>query len=214
MNEYFPEWQIKRINYLKHFLNDKNLKNKLILELGAMYGDIGYEFFKMGADVNCIEGREENLNIGILKHPELEWELEDLNNYVIKKHYDIIINFGLIYHLEDPERLIRDCLKNCNVLFLEGECIDSLDPYAKNIYTNEDKGLFDQSMTGVGVRLSPFYIERIFIESGFTFEILKSDECNSNFHKYNWIHKNNGEFSLKGETRRMWIARKNVSNIT
>ena len=46
-------------------------KNKNVLELGGGHGEIGAFFAELGANVLCLDGREQNVNFANLKHRKL-----------------------------------------------------------------------------------------------------------------------------------------------
>ena len=78
-----------------------------------------------------------------MEHHFLNVEQADLDTDIWKwGKWDIIINFGLYYHLEKyhKEHLIN-CINNCDLMFFETVVFDSKNP---EIFINKEKGK-DQS---------------------------------------------------------------------
>jgi len=107
---YHSEWQHNRIEFILSLHSPDFFKGKKILELGSFNGYIGNYFAEvLESDVTSIEGRSENVSIIKNDYPLLQVECRDLDTpeWIFGK-YDVIINFGLYYHL--------DCkfVKHCN----------------------------------------------------------------------------------------------------
>jgi 2-polyprenyl-3-methyl-5-hydroxy-6-metoxy-1,4-benzoquinol methylase len=145
---YHSDWQVNRINFILSKYPKEFFKNKNILELGAFNGYIGAYFQSLGANVHCIEGRQENVNQIKLDYPQLSVECSNLDvDYWNFGKWDIIINFGLYYHLEHNHKLhLINCLNNCNLMFFESVIFDSNKPVL--FYRNESG--IDQSLGSTG----------------------------------------------------------------
>jgi hypothetical protein len=101
ISNYNPEWQDNRINFILKHYPVEFFQGKRILELGSFNGYIGYRFSLMGADVHCLEGRQDNVDNIRRDYPSLNVELANLDTPDWRwGNWDIIINFGLYYHLE------------------------------------------------------------------------------------------------------------------
>ena len=130
---YFAYWQYSRFNFILNKFPENYFKEKTILELGAFNGFIGSKFGELGAHVTAVEGRKENCAL-IKKQPSIKKVIcADLDtpdwNF---GQFDIIINFGLLYHLKSHhEKLINNCIDNSSLMFLE-----SLPPSSENKYFN------------------------------------------------------------------------------
>lgn len=200
---YHPEWQKNRIKFILSKYPKEFFKNKKILELGAFNGYIGAYFQSLGAQVHCIEGRLDNvLNIKT-NYPQVTVECFNLDtpdwNW---GHYDIIINFGLYYHLENyHEQHLINCINNCDVMFFESVIYDSNQPI---IYFREESG-HDQSLGLTGGTPSTLYIEDI-LESQQTEHTKYSDNAlNGNGHLYDW--PDTGDNIYNPIARRLWIIK-------
>jgi 2-polyprenyl-3-methyl-5-hydroxy-6-metoxy-1,4-benzoquinol methylase len=176
-------------------------EGKKILELGACNAFFSAYFKSLGADVLAIEGRLENIHKINKQYPEVKTQLADLDSpdWGWGK-FDIIINFGLFYHLEQfHKEHLENCLNNCNLMFFESVIYDSDEP---GIYFRNEEG-YDQSLTSIGGTPSTSYIENIFKSSDRNYKIFKNKELNGEFHHYDWEDKNTKIYDQF--SRRFWI---------
>lgn len=201
---YHPDWQQNRINFITARYSKEFFKGKNILELGAYNGYIGAYFSTLGANVHCVEGRIENVQKIKADYPSVTVERADLDtpdwNW---GHYDIIINFGLYYHLEKfhKEHLIN-CINNCDLMFFETVIYDS---FESEIYYRLESG-DDQSLSTQGGNPSTKFVEDIFKDKGVQFTKYTSPLLNNYQHKYDWPDSGNKIFNQFH--RRFWIVNK------
>ena len=202
------DWATSRINYLIKIIGDVSwFKNKNILELGCAHGDIGETFLDMGAKVTFAEGRQEHVSVVSerLAHHILEGNctvitLDQDQPWKAEKKYDLIIHWGVLYHLENWENDLITCLMSANHVCLETEVIDSDDPYE---FKSRREDGYDQSIHGIGTHPSPANIERVLKENVASFVRYDDSELNSHYHHYDWVSKNDG--SWKPGQRRFWM---------
>lgn len=199
---YHPSWQTNRVDFiLEHYPADF-FKGKRVLELAPYNGYIGYRFSLMGAQVHCIEGRQANVDNIRRTFPALSVEQADLDrpDWPWGK-WDIIINFGLYYHLQNYHREhMVNCLQNCNLMFFETVVYDSSEP---ELFVRSESG-DDQSLTDVGGNPSTSYVENILRENGATFTKYSTPKLNGNGHHYDW--KDTNSKVLDPMARRFWIV--------
>ena len=199
---YHPEWQINRVQFLIEQFGTEFFRGKRILELAPYNGYIGARFSELGAMVHCVEGRQDNANNIRRNFPQLSVEVADLDtpDWVWGK-WDIIINFGLFYHLEKyhKEHLLN-CLNNCKFMFFESVIFDSFEP---EIFFREERG-DDQSLTERGGSPSTSYVENIFTEASATFTKFSSSKLNGERHHYDWVDTNSKTPSAWA--RRLWVV--------
>jgi SAM-dependent methyltransferase len=176
--------------------------NKKILELGCGHGMIG-RHYSSSSDVTFSDAREEHINVVKSILPNAKTRIDDCD--VLLKlestiKFDIIIHFGLLYHLKDCKKHLEDILRYTEYILLETEVIDSLDSVTISTLENG----YDQAFGGTGCRMSPRYVEEILEDCGFEYKIILRDSLNSSFHIYDWVHHNTG--TNKIGLRRMWVA--------
>jgi cyclopropane fatty-acyl-phospholipid synthase-like methyltransferase len=205
---YHPDWQINRINFILSKYPEEFFKGKRILELGAYNGYIGAYFAALGATVHCVEGRQENVDKIKKDYPQVTAEVGNCDTAEwVWGDWDIIINFGLYYHLEHhhKEHMIN-CLNHCGLMFFETVIYDSNE---SEIYFREEVG-DDQSLTTLGGTPSTSYVENIFDEVGVEYTKYSDASLNNFEHKYDWVG-----FGLKkfdAFKRRFWIINLNDKN--
>jgi len=177
------------------------------LELGCGYADIGNMFYELGAIVTSSDIRNEHLNVVKQRYPHINTLLIDGDNPDIKEKYDIIIHWGLLYHLNEIESHLEKISQKCNVMFLETEVVDSDDDQS---YISIHENGYDQAFNNKGIRPSPAYIEKVLEKNGFQFKLIKDSILNSDFHIYDWNISNSK--SHRSGLRRFWICWKNVDS--
>jgi hypothetical protein len=201
---YHPDWQVNRIKFILSKYPIEFFKGKRILELGAYNGFIGAYFSALGAEVHCVEGRQENVDKIKIDYPDVTAECADLDSPNWNwGHYDIIINFGLYYHLEKfhKEHLVN-CINNCDLMFFESVIYDS---FKSDVYFRQESG-DDQSLTDVGGTPSTSFVEDILKENNVSYEKFKDSSLNNYEHKYDW--PDTGFRIFNQFHRRFWIIKK------
>jgi 2-polyprenyl-3-methyl-5-hydroxy-6-metoxy-1,4-benzoquinol methylase len=201
---YHPDWQKNRIKFILSKYPIDFFKGKRILELGAFNGYIGAYFESIGANVHCVEGRQSNVDRIKNDYPNVTVECANLDTKDWSwGHYDIIINFGLYYHLENFHREhLQNCINNCDLMFFETVIHDSFD---SEIFFRHEYG-DDQSLTPIGGNPSTSYVENIFKENSIKYEKFCDSALNGAPHKYDWIDTNSKIHD--GHNRRFWIVQK------
>jgi predicted RNA methylase len=203
-SNYHQSWQVNRIDFILSKYPEEFFRGKRILELGAYNGYIGARLALMGAEVHCVEGRPENVANIKNDYPQVTAEVANLDSPEWKwGKWDIIINFGLYYHLENYHKEhLKNCIDNCDLMFFETVVFDS---FKSEIHFRHEEG-DDQSLSTLGGAPSTSFVEDIFKESGVSF-VKYTDESLNNFeHKYDW--PDTGFRIPNGFTRRFWIVNK------
>jgi hypothetical protein len=200
--DYHPTWQQNRINFILSEFSQDFFRGKRILELGPFNGYIGNAFHGMGASVHLVEGRDSNIRYIESTYPHLTVEQGNLDtpDWLYGK-WDIIINFGLFYHLEHHhEAHLTNCLQNCDLMFFETVVYDSFEP---DLYARRESGE-DQSLTPIGKTPSTSFVEHIFSKNGVQYTKYSSSSLNGNGHHYDWVDRDSKQFDLCA--RRFWIV--------
>lgn len=199
---HYIDWRDKRIQCIVDYYGKDFFKNKKLLELGCGYGEIGAYLAKLGADVTCLDAREEHLKMLRIMYPFLETVQADLDNeWPFKDKFDVILYLGTLYHLKHFEKpLIRAC-KSAKHLVLESEVCDSDDP--NMIIFTKERG-YDQAFNESGNRPSQAYIEKVLRRCGMKYKLLKTSKYDTEDHKYNWKIQNTNKW--ENGLRRLWFA--------
>ena len=195
------------MNGVTKYISPEFFKSKTLLELGCGYADIGNMFYELGSNVTSSDGRKEHLEVVNQKYPHIQTLLIDGNNDSIIEKYDIIVHWGLLYHLNEIEKHLENVSQKCDILLLETEVSDS-DNSQFYISTNENG--YDQAIDNKGIRPSPSYVENLLEKNGFKFKLIKDPILNSYFHCYDWDISNSNTW-MHG-LRRFWICWKNINS--
>ena len=208
-------WQINRLSRILEFVDPDWFNGKNVLELGCGYAFFGEQFSRLGANVLCVDGRKEhidhvNMQLKRSGNNAILTRLADLNHdFSHLGVFDIILDMGLLYHLEKPEDHIA-CLANMmhdeSILILETIVADFDAPLA---YFIEEEG-YDQSLTNRSRILSPVLIERNLEAFGLKYEDISSKELNASIHCYDWSCGNTRKIQSEEGIyfRKMWLVRK------
>jgi 2-polyprenyl-3-methyl-5-hydroxy-6-metoxy-1,4-benzoquinol methylase len=140
------------IEHLK--LLNLNLNGKSTFEVGCGgRGDITNYLVQNGAKVTLNDAREENIKI-LLKtyNLNLNYNTQDLNheNYNINEKFDIIINYGVMYHLQFPEIAIKNLSNLCNEYMILCSVTNGTDSVDKNIVG--ESSAVNQAIDNIGSR--------------------------------------------------------------
>ena len=210
-SNYQKEWQNSRVKFIidkygKWFFNKLN-----ILELAPFNGAIGNYFHNLGARLTLIEGNKENCDYIRKNYPHLNLIKADLT----KKewdygYFDIIINFGIFYHLPfNHKEFLDNCLTNCDLMFLETEVFDTDDK--EEFYIKIESGP-SQSIHGSAEIKSSLWIEDYIKKNGFYFKRFDDKKINAISHTYDWKEENSKCYKGAGN-RRFYIIAKNLPKL-
>jgi SAM-dependent methyltransferase len=99
-------------------------KNLRVVDLGCLEGGYAVEFAKLGFDTLGIEAREENVEKcnyvkDNLHLTNLKFAKDDVRNMASYGKFDIVLCYGLLYHLNDPINFLK-IVSSCTnkILFL------------------------------------------------------------------------------------------------
>ena len=196
----YYSWQVNRITFVLEKYGENYFKGKKVLELACFEGGISQMLHNLGANLVSVEGLERNLNVCKQRYPHLTFIQKDLDldQWDFDDHYDIIIHWGLLYHLRDPDSSMRHCLEHCDYLFLESLVIDYSTKYTSHV-VEENKWGTDQSIHCMGSRFSAKYVENLFDNKPF----VRYDDAklNSSYQpQYDWTESDTGNIY-----RRFWV---------
>lgn len=206
-SSHYNNWRHSRMNGVKKFILPEYFKSKTLLELGCGYADIGHMFYELGANVTSSDVRKEHLEVVKERYPHIKTLLIDGDNDDIKEKYDVIVHWGLLYHLNEIEIHLEKVSQKCDILLLETEVCDS---DQKDFYISTTENGFDQAFNNKGIRPSESYVERVLEKNGFQFKLIKDPILNSDFHCYDWDISNSKDW--RHGLRRFWICWKNIKS--
>jgi SAM-dependent methyltransferase len=198
----YIEWRENRIKGLEKYLKADFLINKTLLELGCGTADVGHMLSQKGAIVVSCDARKEHLEIANTMYPHIRTFIYDGDEELIKDKYDIILHWGLLYHLDSKNLVLhlQNIMNCCDYLFLETEVCDFDDI---EILITKEEG-FDQAYNKNGSRPTEKYVEKYIYENGFECKMIKDEILDSPFHIYNW--ENTNTKTWRHGLRRYWIC--------
>lgn len=206
-NGHYIDWQKSRLNAVNKYIKSDFFKDKTLLEMGCGHAFIGNEFSKLGAIVTGCDARKEHLDFVNQTYPHIPTFIMDCDKDNIPTKYDIIVHWGLLYHLAEIEKHIHKLSSKCDVLLLETIVVDTDDP---SFYINTNEKGADQAYNNIGIRPSPTFVEKILAQNDFNYKIIMDPILNSSFHTYDWTIKNTKMWTHG--MRRFWICWKNNVN--
>jgi hypothetical protein len=200
---HYENWRNTRIAGINKYFNTSLLAGKELLELGCGYADIGIKFRESyGCKLIASDARDEHLCVINEKHPDITTLKFDCDKDNLSKKYDVILHWGVLYHIKNIDNHLKNICENCDYLLLETEVMDSVDD-KDIIFINEDAS-YDQAHNGIGCRPSPAYVERLLVKNGFSFQLIVDPILDSDVHTYSWKHNN--DKTIRNGLRRFWIA--------
>jgi SAM-dependent methyltransferase len=182
-----------------------------VLELGCGLGDTGRKFESWGANVTYAEGRLEHVEHMQKIMPNAEIiQLDNDEPWDLKRKFDCIIHWGLIYHIKNWKQDLRCVFKHTSLLLLEGEVLDSDDPNLA-VLKQENHLHYDQALNGYGAYLTANNIEMEFSRLKVSYKRYDDQDLTVSYngkdiYRYNWKITNTGEHRPKN--RRFWVAQR------
>lgn len=200
--EHYIEWRSARMNCVNKYIDKNFFNHKTLLEIGCGYADIGNEFNeKHNCIVTSIDARKEHIDVVSERYPNLSTYVFDVDNEDLQGNYNIILHWGLLYHLSNIERHLKNICSRCDYIFLETEVCESLDDNFR-LYIHENG--YDQAFNNIGIKPSEKYVEKILKNNNFNFRIILDPILNTQSHNYTWVNSNNNNF-IPGY-RRFWFC--------
>jgi len=121
---FYKDWYQNRVQKIINIFGKDWFAGKNILELGACYGDIGFELMKLGADVTFADARQEHLDVIESKFanyslvPDLI-KLNQEEKYSLNKKYDLVLHLGVLYHIENWKQDLECAMNHSDLMILE-----------------------------------------------------------------------------------------------
>lgn len=116
------------------------------VDVGCGLGDFSGYLKGLGLQVTALDGREENVAEARRRHAGVDFRVMDAEDPAISTlgHFDLVLCFGLLYHLENPFRAIRNLrVLAGKALLLETIVAPGSEPVARLVEEceGEDQGL-------------------------------------------------------------------------
>jgi hypothetical protein len=210
---HYTNWNETRMRAINNYYPEDFFEGKTVLEVGCGWADVGNEISKLGADVTASDARWEHLEQVKLRHPHLATHVFDLENEnwtFPEEHYDVIIHFGVLYHLSNPVQNLELISEHCSHLIIETEVLDSDDPELIQLVEETqiwDQGAWGSAFSGTGCKPSYGMVEATLKRQGMSVVPAPAPHLlNASTHHYDWNRKNDGSF--KPAQRAFWFCEK------
>jgi 2-polyprenyl-3-methyl-5-hydroxy-6-metoxy-1,4-benzoquinol methylase len=201
----------KRIKSIIDYYGYSFFAGKKVLDLGAGRGDIAVALARLGANVLCVDARQENLDIIQKNHPflktlkadlETEWPFENFS-------FDLVLSLDLICHLKNYHTHLINICKTGLCIVLETEVLDSSDPDLI-ITLFEEKSIPSLSFSGTSSIVSANNIQTKLKNLNATFKRVDETKMNSGPYTYDWVERG---VARKFGNRRMYFIQSNGLSI-
>ena len=200
-----------RLQIIQNILKKNFLKKKLkILDLGCGDGFFSKKLLKDGHKIDAMDARY-NLSLSRIKN-NFNYKKVNLSKYKKFKKYDCILLLNILYHLKDPENLIKILKKKAKMIFIDTVLLDANKSF-KFIF-KEDKFLLN-SFDGYASRFTKKFLQNQFGKENKLIDIsdkrlnIKKNK-NITGLKYNWKIKNTYGFRFNGFQLRGFYVVNNV----
>lgn len=209
---YYTEWNKKRIKAILDFYTQKFFYRKSILELGCGFGDISGTLTRLGASADCLDARADHLKIVSKKFSNIKTIRADLDQpwALGAKKYDMILDLGVMCHLNDYKKHLKEVCSATDHLVLETYVADSEDENF-SVPVKENKNIYDFSYNGNCNIPTASQIEKILNENGMSFKRFDDASLNVGNFKYDW--QISGNQGANRNNRRLWFCVKDNSAI-
>lgn len=212
---YYRESELTRLTNLFAHTDLEKWRGLKFLEVGAGLGHIGDVFVKLGFDITSSDGRPEHVER--IKGRCRKAFVLDLDKEGIDSagDFDVVIAFGVLYHLSEPERFLQSCARHSRALLLETAVCDSRDAIVPTVQ-ELSKGWRgqDQAVNDFGCRPSPAWVEKTCREAGFDqIQDISNPVANWEIGIFDWDYQGTGQWRRgKSNLRKMWIMEKRTES--
>lgn len=185
-NNHYYNWNDKRYFFIRHLLDATDINQFKVLEVSGGHANLGKKFFDLGCDVTVTEGRAEHVNYINMLYPGIKTEIINLENSMpALPKFNLVLHFGVLYHLSDPLEHLKDFLlkQDFDHLFLETEVSNHPD---KNFVFKIKEFGYDQSLSTIGGRPTSSGIETILRDLSLVWKRHDNVNLDSFPHNYSW----------------------------
>jgi len=157
--------------FLRQVLPDliKQLALKSALDVGCGVGYFSAFLRDMGFRVVALDGRRENIEEAQKRFPDIEFYHLNIEEPSVQRlgSFDLVLCFGLLYHLENPFAAMRNLHALTNkLLLIESMCVPANEPI---LYLRDEGQSQDQSLNFVAFYPSESCLSKMCYRAGFPF---------------------------------------------
>jgi SAM-dependent methyltransferase len=214
----YNRWRETRVNKLISFFGN-DWTGKRVLELACAYGNIGLHLKSLGADVTFADARQKHLDIVLHKDNTAKTILLDQdNNWNLNESFDIIIHFGVLYHLDNWRRDLQCAINHSNIIVLESAVADCDYEFEYKLTEEDEDG--ENAFNTIGTVPSAKSIESWLSELDCSYTRFDDSDLNTKWFNYDWVVTNPDLSNIVVKTfedkplyggRRFWLINKSPS---
>ncbi len=158
-----------RGGFLRRFVADfkDRLELRTALDAGCGVGHLSILLQQLGLRVTAFDARPENVEEARRRHPGIDFRLADLEELRPQEFgtFDLVLCFGLLYHLENPLRAVRRLrAMTGKVLLIESVCVPGKAPL---LHLRDEAALPDQALNAVACYPSEGALVKMVYRAGF-----------------------------------------------
>ncbi len=132
-SEFTQSYTRVRQTFISEFLDalGSSVSLQSAVDVGCGVGYFSKFLHERGLQVVAVDGREENVKEGQRRHPEISFLTRDVEDPALPQigAFDLVLCVGLLYHLENPFRAIRNLhALTSKLLIVESMCAPGTDP--------------------------------------------------------------------------------------
>lgn len=137
--------------FLRRFVADfrDRLELRTAIDAGCGVGYFSHLLQQMGLHVTGFDARPENVAEARRRHPGIDFHVADAEELRPQEFgtFDLVLCFGLLYHLENPLRAVRRLRAMCGkLLLIESVCVPE---HAPVLYLRDEAMAEDQALNAV-----------------------------------------------------------------
>ena len=219
---HYEEWANNRYQKIISILGRNWFRGKKVLELACSHGEIGKKLLKSGADVyfsdvNPSFLHEIGCEINSYGQDAKVIQMDQNQPYSFDFKYDLILHFGVLYHLENWKQDLRCAMEHTDLMFLE-TLVDPNSEFRDDVIDYKSHNAYD-STTGKLPIFTQKVVEKELEGMGCKYLCIKSQDLDTQWtsrssegdeyirHLYSWDE--NVNHSIDGtHYRRFWIVMK------
>ncbi len=183
---------------------DLPIAGKRVLDVGCGVGHLAAWLRKLGAQVTCVDGREENIAELRRRYPQFPAHVANAERDPLSAlgQFDVVFSYGLLYHLENPAAALRNMAAAAGeLLLLETIICDARQPI---VVLDDERFAANEALGALGCRPSPSYVATVLNRIGFAHVYTSRVPPDHEDFKFDW--RNSMEWSRDGHPLRAFFA--------